>query len=77
MGITLIMLTFLVIWWLVLFAVLPWGVQPPADPQELHDPGAPEKPRLGVKFGVTTLLAGLLTALVAWAVNSPYITLGD
>ena len=32
---------YFLIWWLVLFAVLPWGVQREENPQPGHDPGAP------------------------------------
>ena len=37
---------FIVIWWLVLFMVLPWGVRRTETPEAGHDPGAPAKPML-------------------------------
>ena len=55
-------------WWLIFFMVLPWGVHTPADRGLPSDPGhadsAPLQPRLGLKAGITTLLAGL--ASLAW-----------
>ncbi|MEK9671629.1 MAG: DUF1467 family protein [Rhodospirillaceae bacterium] len=57
---------YFVIWWIVLFMVLPWGVTrvDPADLQPGEDPGSPAKPRLLLKFGVTTLLAGVVFAVL-------------
>jgi predicted secreted protein len=58
--------TYLIIWWVLLFAVLPFGIQ---SQQELNsivpgsDPGAPARPRLLMKLGVTTLTAALLWAV--------------
>lgn len=53
-------LVYFVMWWIVLFAVLPWGVRPPDEPGEGHASSAPEKPRLLLKFGVTTVISGVL-----------------
>lgn len=50
---------YLVIWWLTVFMVLPWGVRR-ADPDELlpgEDPGAPGKPQLMKKFAITTFVS--------------------
>ena len=60
-------LIYLVIWWLVLFAVLPWGNRPPENPEVGHATSAPEKPRLGLKFAVTTVVAAVVW-LGLWAV---------
>ena len=59
--------TFLIIWWLVLFMVLPWGVRPAENPEPGHMPGAPETPRVITKMAITTLIAAVLFA-IAWAV---------
>ena len=48
---------YLTIWWTVLFAVLPLGVQSRADaglPTTARDPGAPVDPKLKKKFITTT-----------------------
>jgi predicted secreted protein len=48
------------IWWVVIFAVLPWGVRT-AEPNDAgFDPGAPANPRLGLKAMVTTGIATVL-----------------
>lgn len=54
---------FFLIWWIVLFAVLPWGVKSQQEIGEMTpgtDPGAPVLPKLGRKLLLTTLVAGVL-----------------
>ena len=51
---------YVVLWWVVLFAVLPWGVQRDDDLPPGADRGAPARPRMLLKFVVTTLVASLL-----------------
>jgi len=49
-----------VIWWIVLFAVLPWGVSRTENPEAGHDHGAPSKANIGRKFLWTTLIAAVI-----------------
>lgn len=49
--------TFVIIWWVVLFAVLPLGVKPLEKGDIGHAAGAPANPRLWRKAGITTLVA--------------------
>lgn len=64
------------IWWTVLFAVLPIGVRPEAD----ADPaaggwrGAPSRPLLLRKMVATTLLSAVLWAAVFWLVRSDWLS---
>ncbi len=58
---------YLVIWWIVLFAVLPFGVKPAREGELGHDAGAPQKPHLLAKAVATTVLAALIWLLVHWA----------
>ncbi len=56
---------FFLIWWVVLFAVLPWGVRSQHEGDAIvpgTDPGAPVLPNLGRKLFWTTLVAGVLFA---------------
>jgi predicted secreted protein len=55
---------YVITWWVVLFAVLPWGVQRLEAPPQGHDPGAPAVPRVKAK-----LLATTLVALVIWGIG--------
>src|SRR5438552_9657550 len=52
---------YFIIWWVVLFAVLPWGVRSQHEQGEIApgtDPGAPVLPRLTHKLLWTTIVAG-------------------
>ena len=48
---------YVTIWWVVIFAVLPWGAQPPDKVERGHAPSAPATPRLRAKALVTTLIS--------------------
>lgn len=51
---------YIIIWWVVLFGVLPFGVRPVEKGDIGHAAGAPANPRLWLKAGITTLVAGVL-----------------
>ena len=51
---------YIVVWWVVLFAVLPWGVQREENPELGHDPGAPAVTHLKKKLIATTLITFVL-----------------
>jgi predicted secreted protein len=65
--------SFVVIWWIVLFAVLPFGVRPVEKGDIGHAAGAPANPRLWFKAGVTTLVAIVVWLGVFALVNSNVI----
>lgn len=66
---------YVVIWWLVLFTVLPWGVRPPENPVPGQATSAPDRPRLLLKFGVTTVIAAVIFAGVYWLIESDWLQL--
>ncbi|MBL9033247.1 MAG: DUF1467 family protein [Rhodospirillaceae bacterium] len=51
---------FLLIWFVVLFAVLPWGVKHNVESRPGHDPGAPANPNLLRKALATTVISLLI-----------------
>lgn len=51
---------YVIIWWMVLFAVLPFGVRPLEKGDIGHAAGAPANPRLWLKAGLATLGAAVL-----------------
>jgi len=51
---------YVVIWWVVVFAVLPFGIRPVEEGDIGHAAGAPANPRLWFKAGVTTVIAAVL-----------------
>ncbi len=61
---------FVLTWWLVFFAALPWGLRRNTAPEEGHDAGAPLNPRLWTKVLVVTLIAAVLTAAISGVVAS-------
>lgn len=61
--------TYVVIWWIALFAVLPWGIK--TDP-ETGQIGAPEAPQLLRKFVATTLLSALIWLIIFVVVSQPH-----
>jgi predicted secreted protein len=67
--------TFLLVWWLVLFTVLPFGARPPDQVEPGTAPSAPAKPRIALKFLITTVIAVVLTALVLWLIDTRLIQL--
>lgn len=66
---------FAIVWWLVLFMVLPFGAAPPADVEPGMADSAPAKPRLLMKVAITTAIAALITALIAWLIDSGLVQL--
>jgi predicted secreted protein len=69
---------YFLIWWLVLFAVLPWGVS--AQGEEAApgtDPGAPRVPHLKSKLIWTTAVATAIFAIVAFVYVKRLVTLDD
>ena len=65
---------YFIIWWVVLFAVLPWGVQSAHEAGETvesgNEPGAPINPRLVLKAIVTTLISAVIFAIVHTVIAS-------
>ena len=76
MGISTGIAIYFLIWWLVLFTVLPWGVRAQGtDSPAGTDPGAPAVPRLRKKLIWTTLVTTVVWSLCAVAYAKGYITL--
>ena len=65
---------YFLIWWLVLFAVLPWGVQREENPRPGHDPGAPVQTHLWKKVSATTVLSGVIWIAIYWLIKSPWLS---
>ncbi len=78
MNIATILLVFVVTWWLVFFAVLPWGVRSQHETEEGvtegTEPGAPANPNLKKKIIVTTLIAIVLTTAYYFVATSGWIS---
>ncbi|MEZ5839630.1 MAG: DUF1467 family protein [Hyphomicrobiales bacterium] len=71
---------FFIIWWLTLFAVLPWRVSTQADEGEIvpgSNPSAPARPRILVKLAVTTVVAAVIFGLFLYFKLVVGLTLDD
>ncbi len=67
-----------IIWWTVLFAVLPWGVRPEVDDDGSgRQRGAPENPRILRKFLITTLVTTILWIVVYLLVSADIFSFRD
>jgi predicted secreted protein len=78
MPVTTAIATFFLIWWVVLFAVLPWGVRSQHEGGEVvpgTDPGAPTLPRLGRKLIWTTIVSALIFAAFYAAYVNQLVTI--
>jgi predicted secreted protein len=66
---------FVLIWWTALFAVLPLGTQPIAEPDQTSGwRGAPARPQIGRKLLITTLVAFVIWGCCALVIDSGWIS---
>ena len=73
MGVVSGIVVFVMIWWIVLFTVLPWGVYPEAQPQPGCAVEAPVKPHLKIKLLITTLISMAIWFGVWWIITANII----
>ena len=66
---------YVLIWWMVLFAVLPFGTRPVAG-ADAHTGwrGAPDRPQLVRKAIATTIVAAIVWGGVYLLIASPYLS---
>ncbi|MDR3524432.1 MAG: DUF1467 family protein [Acetobacteraceae bacterium] len=66
---------YVLIWWITLFAVLPFGTKPVAEPDAATGwRGAPEAPRMGRKLLWTTLVAAIIWAIFIVVQNQGWVS---
>ena len=71
---------YFIIWWVVLFAVLPLGIRSQIEAGEVvrgTDPGAPAMPKLGRKLLWTTVVAALTFAAIDLVYSYELLRLDD
>lgn len=79
-SITTAIAVYFLIWWITLFAVLPFGVRSQAEGGTVTpgtDPGAPVIPQLGAKLIWTTLIATVIFVLCYVGYSRRLVTLDD
>ncbi|WP_108659707.1 DUF1467 family protein [Acuticoccus kandeliae] len=70
---------YFVFWWILFFAVLPWGNRDPVPESDRvagTDRGAPARPRLLIKMAITSVVAAIALAALIAVLNSG-LTLDD
>lgn len=67
-------LVFVMVWWVVIFMVLPWGVRRTEQPAPGHEPGAPQRPLLVRKLLVTTAISAVIWLAIYLVVDSELIS---
>lgn len=68
-----ILVTFVCIWWLLWFMLLPWGVKVPSVTLEGHATSAPKNPHLRIKFLICTGVSAVATAVFHYALNAGWL----
>jgi predicted secreted protein len=67
-------IVFTMIWWLVLFTVLPWGIRRTENVEPGHAVEAPANPRIVLRFVITTAISVILFLIAWWLIDSDLIT---
>jgi predicted secreted protein len=75
MGIVGGTVVYVIVWVVILFMVLPFGVRQPDETEPGHMPGAPENPRIGLKFAVTSGIAAVIWLALYFAVEYEVVSL--
>lgn len=65
---------YILLWWWVLFMVLPFGAKAPEQIEKGHATSAPAKPNLVRKMLITTLIAAILWFFVDMIISSGIFT---
>ena len=78
MGIATGIAIYFLIWWVVLFAVLPWGVRPQGDDAPPgSDPGAPQAARIWMRLLWTTVASAVVSGVRVFVYLKGLVTLED
>lgn len=68
---------YVLLWWWVLFMVLPFGAKAPEQVEEGHATSAPAKPRMMLKLIITTALSAILFIFVYLIIASNIFSFRD
>ena len=62
-------LIYIIIWWVVVFTILPIGIRKQDKVEKGHAEGAPQNPQILKKFTMTSLIAFVLWLLVFFIIK--------
>ena len=81
MGITGSIIVYVLIWWIIFFSVLPIGIQSNKEKFreniEGGDPGAPNNPKIGKKFLITTIITSIIFIVIYYLVKLNLLNLRE
>ena len=81
MGITGSIIVYVLIWWMIFFSVLPIGVQSKKEQFKERidgiDPGAPNNPKIGKKFLITTIITSIIFIVIYYLVKFNLLNLRE
>ena len=79
MGITGSIIVYVLIWWIIFFSVLPVGIQSNKEKFKARiegvDPGAPNNPKIGKKFLITTIITSIIFIVIYYLVEFDLLNL--
>jgi len=80
-GITGSIIVYVLIWWMIFFSVLPVGIQSKKEQFKERidgiDPGAPNNPKIGKKFLITTIITSVIFIVIYYLVRFNLINLRE
>ena len=81
MGITGSIIVYVLIWWMIFFSVLPIGIQSKKEKfiERIDgiDPGAPNNPKIGKKFLITTIITSIIFIVIYYLVELNLLNLRE
>ena len=81
MGITGSIIVYVLIWWMIFFSVLPVGIQSKKEKFKERfegiDPGAPNNPKIGKKFLITTIITSIIFIVIYYLVKFNLLNLRE
>ena len=67
-------MVYVIVWWLVLLTVLPFGNRAPDAAEPGHVESAPERPRMWIKAAVATAVSTLVWGMIYWVIEADLIS---
>jgi len=78
-GITGSIIVYVLIWWIIFFSVLPIGIQSNKEKFRENiegvDQGAPNNPKIGKKFLITTIITSIIFIVIYYLVKFDLLNL--
>ncbi len=79
MGITGSIIVYVLIWWVIFFSILPIGIQSNKEKFRENiegvDTGAPNNPKIGKKFLITTIITSVIFIVIYYLVKLDLLNL--